>query len=121
MCARCGVRGLVRVDDARVDGAVEVDVDVVLRDGRLGMNVDGRLLERPLVRDLVDDGNRKAEARQGRVRKLPEALDLPLFSLGHHQQDGVPVAPVAADADIATRGEQRGIRWCARGARLARR
>ena len=68
---------LVRVDDARVDGAVEVDVDVVLRDGRLGMNVDGRLLERPLVRDLVDDRNGEAEARQGRVAKFPEALDLP--------------------------------------------
>ena len=49
------VTRLVRVDDARVDGAVEVDVDVVLRDGRLGMNIDGRLFERSLVRDLVDD------------------------------------------------------------------
>ena len=71
------VTRLVRVDDSRVDGAVEVDVDVVFGNGRLGMNVDGRLLERPLVRDLVDDRNREAQARQGRVTKLAEALDLP--------------------------------------------
>ena len=48
-------------------------------------------------------------------------LDLPLFSLRHHQQNSVEMSTVAADGDIATRGEQRGIRWCARGARLARR
>jgi hypothetical protein len=83
-------------------------VDVVLRDGRLGMNINGRLFERPLVRDLVDDRNGEAEARQRRVRKLPEALDLPFFSLRHHQQDGVPVAAVAADADVAGRAVSRG-------------
>ena len=93
-------------------------MDVVLRDGRLGMNINGRLFERPLVRNLVDDGNREAQARRRRVGKLAEALDLPFFSLGHHQQDGVPVAAVVADADVAARGEQRGIRWGAFRARF---
>ena len=118
MCAHCGIRGLVRVDDARVHGAVEVDVDVVLRDGRLGVDRDRRLLQGPLVRDLVDDGNREAQARRRRVGKLPEALDLPLLGLGHHQQDGVPVAAIPADGDVAPRGEQRGIRWGAFRARF---
>merc|ERR550514_788635 len=110
------VTRLVRVDDASVDGPVQVDVDVVLRDGRLGMNINGRLFERPLVRDLVDDGNGEAEARQRRVTKFTEALDLPLFSLGHHQQDGVPVAAVAADADVASRAAERAV---SRGAERA--
>ena len=72
------------------------------------MNVDGRLLERSLVRDLVDDRNGEAEARQGRVRKLPEPFYLPLLRLGHHQQHGVPVAAVAADTDVAGRAVLRG-------------
>jgi hypothetical protein len=54
-----------------------VDVDVVFGNGRLGVDVDGRLFERPLVRDLVDDRNGEAEARQRRVGKFAEALDLP--------------------------------------------
>ena len=102
MCARCGVRGLVRVDDARVDGAVEVDVDVVFRDGRLGMDRDGRLLQGPLVGDFVDDRNREAQARRRRVAEFAEALDLPLLGLGHHEQDGVPVAAISADGDFSS-------------------
>ena len=35
-------------------------------------------------------------------------LDLPLFSLRHHQQDAVPVAAVAADGDVAGRAVSRG-------------
>ena len=35
-------------------------------------------------------------------------LDLPLFSLRHHQQDGVPVAAVAAHADVSSRAVSRG-------------
>ena len=71
------VTRLVRVDDARVDGAVEVDVDVIFGNGRLRMNINGRLFQGTLVRDLVDDRNGEAQARQGRVAKFPEALDLP--------------------------------------------
>ena len=82
LCPRCGVRGLVRVDDARVDGPVQVDVDVVFGNGRLGMDRDRRLFEGTLVRDLVDDRNREAQARRGRVAEFAEALDLPLLGLG---------------------------------------
>ena len=32
------------------------------------------------------------------ICRTPALLDLPFFSLRHHQQDGVPVAAVAADA-----------------------
>ena len=93
-----------------------MDVDVVLGNGRLGMDRDRRLLQGALVGDLVDDGDGEAQARRRRVREFPEALDLPLLGLGHHQQDGVPVAAVAADGDVSGRAAERAA---SRGAECA--
>ena len=41
------------------------------------------------------------------VRGRRVLLDLPLFSLRHHQQDAVPVAAVAADGDVSGRAAER--------------
>ena len=48
------------------------------------------------------------DGRGDGVRGHRDLLDLPLLGLRHHQQDGVPVAAVAADADVAGRAVSRG-------------
>jgi hypothetical protein len=69
------VRGLEGVCDACVEYAVDLQCDIVGRDGHLVRNRQGLLLERVHVGDAVHDRDQQVEPRLQHTLKFSETLD----------------------------------------------
>lgn len=80
---------LVRVKDPRVQHAVQLEGDVVGRDGALARDLERLLLEALDVGDAVDEGDEDGEAGRQDPVELAHALDDPRRLLRHEPHDGV--------------------------------
>ena len=83
------VRGLVRVEDAGVQHAVELEGDVVGGDGALRGDFHGVFFQRLDVGDAVDDGHQDGETGLEDAAEASHALDDPCCLLGNELDDGV--------------------------------
>jgi len=85
----CCEPGLVGVEHARVQHAVELERDVVGGDGALAGDLEGVFLERLDVGDAVEEGDQEGQARLQDAVELAHALDDPGGLLGHEADDSV--------------------------------
>ena len=82
------VRSFVGVSDSEVEHTIDLDLDVILRDGGLRVNVEDLLLKTVLVGNSLENGDFKSETGLDSAREKAEAFndgDLPLLNhdIGH--------------------------------------
>lgn len=92
------VARLVRVLNLEVEHPANVDLHVVLRDGRLVRDGEGLLLEHVLVGDTIDEGHHHVEPRVQCPLVLAESLHDPLLGVRneHEQMSAIHTATVLA-------------------------